>query len=154
MSGKSVAQSTVRRSDVIRDELLKLESEGPLTPERIVKVARPKYHPLHDCFEWDDKKAGHAFRLWQARKLVAVYLVEVIGETSRRTHLSVVVENEGRRYVSRERVVSEKELRVQAIAYIRRMIGHWRRQYKFLEEMLDEMESVVKRYKRKKRKKK
>ena len=43
------------------------EKHGKLTPSALVDAAKPKDSPAHDGFEWSDKKAGHEYRLWQAR---------------------------------------------------------------------------------------
>jgi hypothetical protein len=47
-------------------------NHGILRPADVVEAAKPTDHPLHDRFEWDDTKAGHEYRLWQARELIAV----------------------------------------------------------------------------------
>lgn len=62
------------KQDVIEALRAIEDAEGRLTPEAIVKAARPKGSPLHDRFEWDDRKAGHAFRLIQAQKLMTIRL--------------------------------------------------------------------------------
>jgi hypothetical protein len=41
-----------------------------LTPALVVDEARDESHPLHNRFEWDDKVAGEAHRLDQARRLI------------------------------------------------------------------------------------
>ena len=50
---------------------------GELDPAKIVQVAKKVAHPLHTYFEWDDKKAGHQYRLIQAehhiRSVTVVY---------------------------------------------------------------------------------
>lgn len=43
------------------------EKHGKLTPSALVDAAKPKDSPAHCGFEWNDKKAGHEYRLWQAR---------------------------------------------------------------------------------------
>lgn len=45
--------------------------DGRLTAEALIQAARPPGHPLHNYFEWDDSKAGHQWRLHQARQLIA-----------------------------------------------------------------------------------
>lgn len=50
---------------------LSLENDG-LRPSDVVAAAMDKSSPLHDQFEWDNKKAGHEYRLIQARKLIRV----------------------------------------------------------------------------------
>lgn len=43
-----------------------LDRDGSVTTSAYLKAATPKSSPIHDDFEWDDKKAGHAYRLNQA----------------------------------------------------------------------------------------
>ena len=43
------------------------DKHGKLTPSLLVEAAKPKNSPAHDGFEWDDKKAGAEYRLWQGR---------------------------------------------------------------------------------------
>jgi len=142
-------EKKLARGEIIREELLKIERSGPLTPERIVAAATPKSHPLHDCFEWDDIKAGDAFRLWQARKLVATYLIEYVGGETLRTTCSVF-KDDVRQYVPVLRVMSEDELRKQALDYILIQIAHWKRQWKHCHDVLDVIEKTVRKAKRKK----
>lgn len=47
------------------------DKHSDLTPELVVREARPKRHPLHDRFEWDDAIAGEAWRRQQAHELIA-----------------------------------------------------------------------------------
>lgn len=55
----------------LRDQLRSVyETQGELTPSLLLQVASPKTHPLHDRFEWNDKVAGHKYRLVQAAELI------------------------------------------------------------------------------------
>jgi hypothetical protein len=55
----------------LRDHLLAIREEhGELTAQAVLDAARPKSHPLHSRFEWNDKAAGEAYRLEQARELI------------------------------------------------------------------------------------
>lgn len=57
--------------EIIRARLKQLEDrKGSLTPEAVVRDARNPKSVLHGQFEWDDKKAGNAFRIQQARGLI------------------------------------------------------------------------------------
>lgn len=51
-------------------------AHGGLRPSEVVAAAAPVDSPLHGEFEWDDEKAGHEFRLWQARHLIRVAVIE------------------------------------------------------------------------------
>ena len=46
------------------------DKEGRLTPLSLVRAAKDPTHPLHGAFDWDDAKAGHAWRIEQARGLL------------------------------------------------------------------------------------
>lgn len=49
---------------------------GKITPQVVVEDARPVGAPLHDYFEWRDDKAAEAWRLSQAKEVIAsVYIV-------------------------------------------------------------------------------
>lgn len=52
------------------------ENDDAITAELVVNAAKPARSDLHDAFEWDDRVAGHQFRLVQARELIrACYTV-------------------------------------------------------------------------------
>lgn len=55
----------------LRDHLQDIyDQHGALTPALVVEQARPKSHPLHDRFEWDNRAAGEAWRRQQAHELI------------------------------------------------------------------------------------
>lgn len=55
----------------LRDHLQAIyDGRGELTPALVVDEARPEDHPLHNRFEWDDAKAGEAWRREQAAQLI------------------------------------------------------------------------------------
>lgn len=56
-------------------ERIATENDGVLFPAHVVEAARATESPLHDWFEWDDSEAAERYRLWQARKLIAVHVV-------------------------------------------------------------------------------
>lgn len=43
------------------------DQQGKVVPSELVEAAKPKDSPAHDGFEWNDKKAGQEYRLYQAR---------------------------------------------------------------------------------------
>lgn len=62
-------------------ELKALEDRrGRITPQEVVEAATPEDSPLHGCFEWDDEKAGAAYRIDQARELLKRVKIEVVIE--------------------------------------------------------------------------
>lgn len=46
---------------------------GVLTPELLIREAKPTTSPLHDVFVWDDHRAGHLYRIKQARDILKAY---------------------------------------------------------------------------------
>lgn len=56
------------------------QRHGTLTPNLVVDVARDPKSVLHDWFEWDDKKAGEAHRIHQARQLITSVKLTIVHE--------------------------------------------------------------------------
>lgn len=67
------------KPDVAGKELARIRKEhGGLEPATVVEEAKSPRSPLHNAFIWDDTKAAHEHRLWQARQLIrAVCIVPV-----------------------------------------------------------------------------
>lgn len=61
------------------DRLAKLAKAngGILTPNAVVDDAKDPKSPLHDQFEWDDRKAAAHYRIEQARELIRKVRVEI-----------------------------------------------------------------------------
>lgn len=100
-----------------RDRRLKALQEiesrtGRLTPESVVDAARDPEHPLHECFTWNNTDAAHAYRLDQARKLIAS--VRVVIETEKRTLSSVFYVRDPSMPVGEQGYVSLPRLRSDA----------------------------------------
>lgn len=49
---------------------------GEASKEQVLEAARDKKSALHPYFEWDDRKAGEAYRLAQASELIASVKVQ------------------------------------------------------------------------------
>ncbi len=62
---------------IARLERIATAHKGRLTAESVVKDAAAPSSPLHGFFEWDDKVAGHRYRLDQARELIRSVRIEV-----------------------------------------------------------------------------
>ena len=109
---------------------------GELTPHAVVQDAESESSPLHPCFEWDDDKAAHQFRLTQARKLIGSIVVAQIedkplGEEVRAfVHLTA----EAPRYEAVEVVMRDVDMRGEVLERARREIALWRARYAAYEE--------------------
>lgn len=73
------------KAAAIRAELdaIAQKRDGRLTPDDVVKAASHPQHPLHAQFEWDDKKAGHKWRVSQARTLIQSVNYQVVTRTEK-----------------------------------------------------------------------
>lgn len=62
----------------VRDELARIcdANSGELSPHAVVAAAKPRNAFLHNRFEWDNEKAGPAYRLIQATELIRSIEVE------------------------------------------------------------------------------
>lgn len=99
---------------------------GAITPTNVVDAARDPDNPMHVHFEWDDTEAAEAWRRQQARTIIARVRVTVeqpqdhgVVNVTVRGMASVETEA-GREYLPVSEVASDKHLREQVLADIRR----------------------------------
>lgn len=75
----------------IQSELTALKARSTLLrAEAVVEWARK--HPasaLHKALEWDNAKAAEEFRIWQVRRLIAIFVVSAEGD---RTLISLSID--------------------------------------------------------------
>lgn len=55
------------------------DRHGVIVAEAVVQEAEDPESPLHPAFEWDDSRAAHHHRVWQARMLIRACRVRVEG---------------------------------------------------------------------------
>ena len=67
-------------------------SDGGLTPQRMVDDARPEDSPMHEEFEWDDRIAGEKYRIEQARAVIR-HIVVVRSDIQTERELKLVLDN-------------------------------------------------------------
>lgn len=115
-------------------------NNGVLLPERVVEAARPKESPLHDCFTWDDDKAAHEYRLWQARTLIrtTVRLLEVDGKQQPvRMFVSLTTDRQDGGYREMVSVMLNKTHREQLLADAVEEMKRFEAKYEQLVELSD-----------------
>lgn len=117
--GSAVAQRATDKQS-LREELERIEREngGHLTPGIVVQAAKPKASPLHNQFEWDNRKAGEKYRLWQARKLIKI--IPIRRDDTDEPQVLVpafmhIAGETGPKYMSSVRVVQDDDLYARAL---------------------------------------
>lgn len=97
----------------------------------VVEYAKDKKTSLHRMFEWDDKKAGHEYRLEQARHVIRHIMVNVkLGETPDKQPITISIrkyetirETETINvYMDTLEVLTDEDLRIQIMRKVRSKI--------------------------------
>lgn len=92
--------------ETVLDELN--QAHGHLTPDLVVQAATDEQSPIHSIFEWDDGKAAHQHRLWQARRLIRSVQIERPDGKPMPKYLSVKIEGD-RQYEEASIVVLDRD---------------------------------------------
>ncbi len=125
----------------LRDgELLALQKKhgNLLKPEQVVEYARNPKTALHSAFEWDDGKAAHEYRLWQAQHLIAeVEIIEPKSKKPVRAFVSLYSDREkpGGGYRETVAVLSDADMRAQLLSQAWREFKYWQSKYEHLAEL-------------------
>ena len=127
-------------NDQLKKQLLKIQKHngGNLSPVAVVDAARAADHPLHDRFEWDDTKAGEAYRIEQARRMIrAVVTVVNNGGAEIETRAFVALsttKGTPEPYISITAVTSSKDLMEVLLADARRDAESFAAKYAILQK--------------------
>lgn len=133
----------------LRDELIAVRAvAGALTPAAVVDAARPKGHPLHDRFEWDNKVAGEAYRRYQAADLIRSVRVSFVRPTGdpgsvREFHAVAHPQEERRAYDPVDEIADDPLRRKLLLAQMRRDWAVFKARYEMLEEFMQLIAEVA-----------
>jgi len=120
-------------------ELVASRHGGILRAEDVVEFARNPETELHKHFEWDDSKAAHEYRLWQARQVIRVYATiipnENVGEVRAYVSLYPDRTQPGGGYRPLAVVLSDDQLREQLLRQALKEADTWRHKYQQLERL-------------------
>lgn len=127
-----------KKADLIIRELKQIaaENDGLLLPEQVVRAARPKTSPLHSRFEWNEGRAAHAYRIWQARQLIRV-VVEHIPQSREPTEVfvSLTTDRKDGGYRIQTEVLSDRQMRTQLLADALAELELFREKYRKIREL-------------------
>ncbi len=118
---------------------------GLCQPSRVLEYARNPKAALHSKFQWDDTKAGHQWRLLQARQLmrVAVYYEESI---SREIPVFVSIGRDrnkpGGGYRSMAEVLTDEEMRSEMLEEAKNRLLDFRQKYQDLHELAEVFQAI------------
>lgn len=113
---------------------------GHLTPEAVVDASRDEDAPLHRCFEWDADQAQEKWNKHVARNVInSIVEVHVVpGEEEPRTILGYVhvkTADAGNCYMTTARVMSDEDLKEQAIGEALKYLAGAQARFSHLEEL-------------------
>lgn len=66
------------------------KKHGEVKPSQLVSAARQKDSPAHSAFEWNDKTAGHQYRLWQARQWIRRVEITIEDRKEQLVHVPII----------------------------------------------------------------
>jgi hypothetical protein len=132
-------------------ERIAASEAGKLTAESIVDRARDPKNPLHDRFEWNDERAGHEYRLEQARSLIRHVKVIYTTPEERTIRVRNFVYQDGG-YRKTATVLTRKDSREELLDAALDELESFARKYAALEELSGLRSSILallKRYRAK-----
>lgn len=119
-------------------ELIRNKNGGILRPEDVVEFAKNPKTALHKKFTWDNDKAAHEYRLWQARELIRVS-VNILPQNNKpfRVYVSLVDDrkNPGGGYRALVDVMMDGELREKLLEQAIKDMRGFQKKYKELKEL-------------------
>ena len=128
------------------------ENGGLLKPETVVEEARPESSPLHNRFTWDNTKAAHEYRLWEARHLIRVVVEQISGtEGKHEVFVSLSADRKTSGYRVVVDVLSDEYLREQMLNDALDELNLFRQKYIRLKELASIFKVIGKVSKMKKR---
>ncbi len=112
------------------------DNNGLLLPAHVIAAARPQSSPLHSRFEWDNTKAAHEHRLWQARQLISVCVEVYENGTTAPMFVSISTDRlVGNGYRSTVAVLRDEELKAQLLEDALRDLNAFQRRYHQLKQL-------------------
>lgn len=109
-------------------------SEAGLTAQTLLDANRPKSAPLHNEFEWDNKKAAEAYRLDQARYILRSLIIVPDEEKPKETVRAVFTVQDSK-YESIDVILKNDEKRSALFTIALRELKAIERKYSTISEL-------------------
>jgi len=133
--------------DEALNEIQRAESiMGKITAETVLAVAYDESSPIHPLFEWDDSKAGHMYRLSQARSIINNIEVKVISDDETRVIpvFEIVSSNAGQSYKHIEvMTLNERKQVIQSTISMINILKNKIKCYKDFENVITHLDAAV-----------
>lgn len=110
------------------------DAGGRLRPGQVVEAAEPEDSPLHPHFEWNNERAGDAYRLDQARTLIRSIRVDDDDGVARPAFINIR-DHGGRCYVALSDVLSSRSLQLEVRRAAAKDLRAYRLRYAELSEL-------------------
>lgn len=72
--GSEMTKRLTKRDEIVIKTFIEKTFKKEPTAEELVFSAKSRLSPIHEYFEWDDKKAASEFRSKQAEELISVVI--------------------------------------------------------------------------------
>lgn len=119
---------------------------GHLYPDAVVSAARDDKSPLHTHFEWNDRIAGHKYRLDQARSLIrCINVIDTRTESGVIRAFVSIKDKSGVSYRAMGDVLNSADLQAKVLAAAERDLLAFESRYKALEDVCDLLREARKR---------
>ena len=116
------------------------------TPEEVLEKAKDPDTELHKCFEWDDTKAAHLYRINTARKIIqSIVIVKDNSDKKEKPTAirAIVSKNEyNNKYEPVTLTVRNKDSYERLLAEALRELEMFKRKYSTIKELESIMESI------------
>ena len=127
-------------------EKIAKENKGVLRPGDVVEYSKDPDTALHNHFEWDDTKAGHQFRLVQARRIIRAYMIVIENdhEVTVRAFVSLQRDRGKDSYRSIKKVLADEVLRTELLEEALEELRSLKMKYQILSELASVFEVIDK----------
>lgn len=136
---KSVCVYQKQNAQKCYDEIYENGAIKETTPEAVVEKAKNKNTELHKCFEWNDKVAGHKYRIIQARDILCSFRIlsdEIVESENKPFEVRAVVKGDEPNHYKPTKLVVQKMDEYQALLdQAKRELESFRRRYENLIEL-------------------
>lgn len=116
--------------------------DGAVSPDAIVKDNADPTAPLHGCFEWDDTKAAHKYRITQAQTIIRT-IITVCDEPQKTQPVRAFVSVQNNYHPTRI-VMEDDGMRNELLATALSELQAFKRKYAALSELSAVFEAIDK----------